>query len=128
MITATVNELLNVKTILQELATTPMSAKNSFSVLRALKTVDKEYEMIVETQRNMLEKYAERDAEGNIVPDENGMYIINKAKQQDYIEEASQFLNTEIELDIKPFSWDILEKLTISPTQFASLEKFVEEE
>ena len=128
MIITNINELLTIKPILQELAATPMSAKDGFNVLRTLKAVDKEYEMIVEIQRNMLEKYAMRDADGNVIPDENGSYIIDKEKQQEYIAEASQFLSTEIELDVKPFAWSILENLVITPTQLSMIEKFIEKE
>ena len=46
MIETTVSSLLTIKPVLQQLANTEMAARDSFTVLRMLKVIDKEYETI----------------------------------------------------------------------------------
>ena len=67
MITVTVEHILSIKPILQEAAHMPMSARDSYRLMRVLKVLDKEYETIETTQRNLIERCAERDENGNYV-------------------------------------------------------------
>ena len=126
MINVTVDKLLSAKSILQELANTPMTAKHSFMVLRTLKTIDKEFEMIETTQRNLIEKFAQREEDGSFSADENGHYVIDKSHIEEYVAEMSQFLMTEIELDTKPLPAAVLDKMELTPNQVMQLEQFVD--
>lgn len=126
MIKVTIDNLLAVKPILQEIATTPMTAKNSFAVLRMLKNIDKEFEAIEATQRQLVETYAMRDENGQYEMTEQGGIKINPEKFGEYVSEANQFVATELEIDAKPLAWEIVENLTLTPSQMMQMEAFIE--
>ena len=126
MITLTVRDLLNMKDVLQAMANTPMAAKDSLNMYRMLKVFDKEYEGISETQANLLKKYVAKEGE-EYLTDKNGNYVIDADKIGDYNREAIEFLNTTIEFNINPLSWNAVESMKLTPNQISTLEKIMEE-
>jgi len=126
MITLTVKDLLNMKDVLQVMANTPMAAKDSLNMYRMLKVFDKEYEGISETQANLLKKYVAKEGE-EYLTDKNGNYVITADKMEDYNKEAIEFLNTTIEFNINPLSWNAVESMKLTPNQISTLEKIMEE-
>lgn len=126
MITLTVRDLLNMKDVLQTMANTPMAAKDSLNMYRMLKVFDKEYEGISETQANLLKKYVAKEGE-EYLTDKNGNYVIAAEQMEDYNKEAIEFLNTAIEFNINPLSWNAVESMKLTPNQISTLEKIMEE-
>lgn len=126
MIETTVSALITIKPVLQQLANTEMPAKDSFTVLRLLKIIDKEYETIETTQRKMLETYGERDSVGNFMPDGHGGVVIKSDNAQAFSEEMEQFLKTVIKLETAPLKLDLLDKLQLTPNQLLKMEEFIE--
>lgn len=125
MITLTVRDLLNMKDVLQTMANTPMAAKDSLNMYRMLKVFDKEYEGISETQANLLKKYVAKEGE-EYLTDKNGNYVIATEQMEDYNKEAIEFLNTAIEFNINPLSWNAVENMKLTPNQISTLEKIME--
>ena len=126
MIATTIDSLLTIKPILQKLANTSMSAKEAFQVLKMLKLIDKEYESIETVQKQMLDKYGDRNEEGGFNSDEKGNFIIKKDLINDYVKEMQTFLNEKIELSCSKIPMDILEKIELTPAQMMMIEDFVE--
>lgn len=128
MITVTVEHILSIKPILQEAAHMPMSARDSYRLMRVLKVLDKEYETIETTQRNLIERCAERDEDGNYVPAEGGNGIKLKTEMiAEYHTELSNLIQTEIELDIKKLPWSMFEEQKITPVQMNLLADLLED-
>lgn len=126
MITTTIDSLLTIKPMLQKLANTTMSAKEAFQVLKMLKLVDKEYESIEAVQKQMLEKYGDRNEDGNFSSDDKGNFIIKKELINEYVKEMQTFLNEKVELNCSKIPMDILGKIELTPTQMMMIEDFVE--
>ena len=101
MIATTIDSLLTIKPILQKLANTSMSAKEAFQVLKMLKLIDKEYESIETVQKQMLNKYGDKDEDGCFNSDEKGNFIIKKELINDYVKEMQIFLNEKVELNYR---------------------------
>lgn len=128
MIQTTVSSLLAIKPVLQQLANTEMPAKDGFAVLRLLKAIDKEYEIIEATQRKMLDKYGERDEEtGNFKPDGYGGVMIKQESAETFSEELDQLLKTPVAFEMAPLKLDLLDKLQLTPNQLLKMEDFIEE-
>lgn len=126
MITTTIDSLLTIKPILQKLANTSMNAKEAFQVLKMLKLIDKEYESIETVQKQMLDKYGEKNENGNFNADEKGNFIIKKDLINDYVKEMQTFLSEQVELNCSKIPMDILEKIELTPAQMMMIEDFIE--
>ena len=128
MIETTVASLITIKPILQQLANTEMSAKDGFMVLRLLKIIDKEYDVIESTQLKMLEKYGEKDDSGNYKVGEQGGVLIKEECAEVFSKEMESLLNTKITLNSKKLPSDILAELPrMTPNQLLKMEDFIEE-
>ena len=126
MITTTIDSLLTIKPILQKLANTTMSAKEAFQVLKMLKLVDKEYESIEIVQKQMLEKYGDKNEDDCFNLDEKGNVVIKKDLINDYIKEAQTFLKEKVELNCSKIPSNILDKIEFTPAQLLMIEDFIE--
>lgn len=127
MIETTVSSLLTIKPVLQQLANTEMAARDSFTVLRMLKVIDKEYETIETTQRKMLELFGEKDENGNYKSDGHGGVVIRKDCADKFSEQMNEFLKTELQLDCGKLKLDLLNSLKLTPNQLLKMEEFIEE-
>lgn len=126
MIETTVSSLITIKPVLQQLANTEMPARDSFTVLRLLKIIDKEYETIEATQRKMLETHGERDESGNFMPDGYGGVIIKSDSTKAFADEMEQLLKTKVALEATPLKLEMLDKLKLTPNQLLKMEEFIE--
>jgi hypothetical protein len=126
MIETTVSSLITIKPVLQQLANTEMPARDSFTVLRLLKIIDKEYETIEATQRKMLETHGERDESGNFMPDGYGGVIIKSDSTKAFADEMEQLLKTKVTLEATPLKLEMLDKLKLTPNQLLKMEEFIE--
>lgn len=126
MIETTVSALITIKPVLQQLANTEMPARDSFTVLRLLKVIDKEYETIEATQRKMLEAHGERDESGNFIPDGYGGVVIKSENTKIFAEEMEQLLKTKVTLEVMPLKLELLDKLKLTPNQLLKMEEFIE--
>lgn len=126
MIETTISSLITIKPVLQQLANTEMPARDSFTVLRLLKVIDKEYETIETTQRKMLETYGERDESGNFMPDGYGGVIIKSDSTKAFADDMDQLLKTKVALEATPLKLEMLDKLKLTPNQLLKMEEFIE--
>ena len=127
MIDVSVSTLIAIKPVLQQLANVEMPAKESFKVLRTLKCIDKEYEVIETTQRKMLEAYGEKDENGNYIPSEMGGLKIKAECNTEFTKEMNELLGTKVSLECSKISIDLLDKMNLSPMQLMQMEEFIEE-
>ena len=126
MIETTISALITIKPVLQQLANTEMPARDSFTVLRLLKVIDKEYEIIETTQRKMLEAYGARDEAGNFIPDNRGGVTIKSENIQIFTKEMEELLKTKVNLEVTPLKLELLDKLKLTPNQLLKMEDFIE--
>ena len=117
MIKTTVAALVAIKPILQQLANIPMPARESFLLLRTLKTIDNEYVIVEKTRNQLLTLYGSQNEQGELIINPNN---INK-----FQEEINNLLETDIEIDCEPISIDLFEDIKISPSQMSLIEPFI---
>ena len=127
MIETTVSSLLTIKPVLQQLANTEMAARDSFTVLRMLKVIDKEYETIESTQRKMLELFGEKDESGNYKSDGHGGALIRKECADTFAQQMNELLKMELKLECGKLKLDLLDSLKLTPNQLLKMEEFIEE-
>ena len=126
MIEVSVSTLIAIKPILLQLANIEMPAKESFKILRTLKCIDKEYELIETTQRKMLDAYGEKDEAGNFIPVEGGLKIKADCSEA-FSNEMNDLMNTKINLECEKININLLDKMNLTPIQLMRMEEFIEE-
>lgn len=120
-----VSQLLNLKPVIEKLANSTMAAKDTFKVLRLLQQLDKEYALILQTWKNLIEKYALKDSQNQMVIN-NDNVVIDPNFKNSYEEEFSQLMNQEIEIS-ETISEKALDSLEITPLQLKDLLPLIEQ-
>ena len=128
MITVTLNDVRNSGEALRKLAQQPMSARTAYKIARLSKAIEAEYAIFSEGQRGLIEKYAERDENGEFVRlDENSIKI-----KTDCVEKCNtelfELLNTEVEINAEKLQLEELDNISISPSELNTLMPFIADE
>ena len=124
MIKTTIDNLLSVKPFLQQLAGMEMRARDGFIVLRMLKALDKEYEIIETTQRKLYDNYCEKNEDGTYKINEEGNLLLKPETINEFNEEITAFLATEVKIDCEKLNINLIEELQFSPAQLLKMEAF----
>lgn len=130
MITVKLNDILNSEETLKKLMDVSMKGKVAYKLARIAREVDKESQLFSDERNKLIEKYAERDEEGNYKPNEDGQIYIdtkNLEKVGQFSNELSELLETEIEVNVEKLSLDDLDETGLTPKDFNKLMAFIEE-
>lgn len=126
MIKIKLGELVNSTEVLQKLSQTELKAKLSWSVTKLLKAADKEMQDFNEARMNLIQKYGEKDENGELITDENKNCKIPEAGLQEFSTELNELVETEIEINVNPLNIDDLADKEFTPAEMAILEPFVD--
>lgn len=125
LIEITLNDILNSQQALQEIAKMNMRAKTAFKIARIIRAIEGEIENFNKARQNLLNKYGEKDNNGNLVVNKDGNYTLIPNKINDYNNEIQELLITNIQLNIEPIEADELEQLEFTPTFAYQVEKYI---
>ena len=128
MITVKISDLLNATEVLQELSKKQLKARLAFDVSRLLKAADTEVTQFNEARMKVINKFGEKDENGELSTDENGNCRIVPANIPDFNNELNELINAEVELNAKKIKMDALEDLDFTPSDMVVLEPFIEVE
>lgn len=128
MITVKISDLLNATEVLQELSKKQLKARLAFDVSRLLKAADTEVTQFNEARMKVINKFGEKDENGELSTDESGNCRIVPANIPDFNNELNELINAEVELNAKKIKMDALEDLDFTPSDMVVLEPFIEVE
>lgn len=114
-------DILNKYEGFEKLATKDVDLITACSVAKNIKELSIHKEVIDKKRNELILKYAIRDEEGNLIQDENGSVRIDNSDVETFNKEIYEFLNTEIDVDLKKISIDKLSELKVSPSDIVSL-------
>ena len=126
MIKTTIGKLLAAKPFLQQLANTEMSAKNAFKILKTLKEVDAELTIVQDSRMKLVEKYCQRDEDGQWKVDEIGNVLIVPEQITIFTTEQNELFNTTLELNCDKLDIGIFDSLMFTPKMLMDIEDFIE--
>lgn len=127
MISVKINDLLNATDTLQELSRKSLKARLAFDVSRLLKAADVEVSQFNEARMKILQKYGEKDENGELVSDEKGNCRIANENLTDFNNELNELIGAQVELNANKISIDALDNLDFTPVEMVALEPFIEE-
>ncbi len=128
MITVKISDLLNATEVLQELSKKQLKARLAFDVSRLLKAADTEVTQFNEARMKVINKFGEKDENGELSTDESGNCRIVPANIPDFNNELNELISAEVELNAKKIKMDALEDLDFTPSDMVVLEPFIEVE
>lgn len=116
----------NLYTVLKSFQEKEMPIKLSYKFSKIFDSIESDYKFFFAQLKKILDKYAEKDEEGNFV--QNGDHIPLKKETFDLAEKAlNDLYETEITLPKITFTLDELEELNIKPFELKALLPFIEE-
>ena len=128
MINVKISDLLNATEVLQELSKKQLKARLAFDVSRLLKAADTEVTQFNEARMKVINKFGEKDENGELSTDENGNCRIVPANIPDFNNELNELISAEVELNANKIKMDALEDLDFTPSDMVVLEPFIEVE
>lgn len=128
MINVKISDLLNASEVLQELSKKQLKARLAFEVSRLLKAADTEVTQFNEARMKVINKFGEKDENGELSTDENGNCRIVPANISDFNNELTELISAEVELNANKIKMNALENLDFTPSDMVVLEPFIEVE
>ena len=102
-----------------------MRAKTAFKMARIIRAIESELENFNKARQSLLNKYGEKDDNGQLITNKDGNYIISPDKIDIYNGEIQELLVTTIELNIEPIEIEELEQLEFTPNLAYQIDNYI---
>lgn len=106
-------DLFLIKNIGDKLKDKVFNIQTQYKLLKLIKIADEEYPIYMEQFQSLLDSYAERDDQGNIIHSEDGGTKIKKNKMDTLQEKLYELKQIKVQVPDLYFSLDELEKLEL---------------
>lgn len=126
MITITVQDIVSSINTFKAIAAQQLPVKTAYSIARLIKEIDRENEIFISARQSLINKYGQRDEDGNLISEDGNLYI-QKDKIQIFKEELQELLNSEIELNAEKISVENLGDVQLTSLQVSEILAFIKE-
>ncbi len=127
MIKVNLNDILNASETFNAIMQQSFKGSLAFKIARLARELSKEMETFNAERQKLLQKYCMKDENGELKTSDNGTVQVEPDKINEFNEEFSSLLETEVEINAEKLSIDSLDSFDITPQQMISIEKFFEE-
>ena len=127
MIKVNLNDILNASDTFNAIMQQSFKGSLAFKIARLARELSKEMETFNAERQKLLQKYCIKDENGELKTNDNGTVQVEPNKINEFNEEFSSLLETEVEINAEKLSMDSLDSFDITPQQMISIEKFFEE-
>ena len=127
MIKVKLIDLLNSASVLQRLTTIDFKAKTSWQLYKLISAAEKEIGTFQDTRMKVVQKYAEKDENGEMIVNENE-YKIADGQIEAFTNEINELLMSEVELNVSPIPLEDLDAADFKPTEMVIMEPFLKVE
>lgn len=119
--------LIDAAKIFSQFAQTKISSKLAYKIMKFCKSVATEEEFYNMKRNEIIDTYATKDENGQIVTDDNGMIVIIKDRIADANKAMNDLNNIEVDVPNIKFTLDELDSLELSVAEMFTLDAFIEE-
>lgn len=123
----TLNDILNISPILHKLSKQTFTGKIVFQIARLIKLVDEELNTLDTTRQQIIEKYGDKDENGNLIIANNGQAHVSIENAEACNQEFYDLLTTEVNIDTSPIPLSCFDNIELTPNEALLLGKIVEE-
>lgn len=122
-------KILNTINVLGNLNNTQLNIKLAYAISKNINKIDIELKTYNDEKAKLINKYAEKDKEGNVISDEHGHIIIEEKHKEDLNNDISELLSIENEIDIHKIQLDDLlnANYNISPAELSMIDFMIED-
>lgn len=107
-------DIYNSVPVLNKILETPLPASISFQLSKLLKTLNDEMKSIEEQRVKLVEKHGSTN--------NNGETMVSEDKKQEFLQEFSDLLNTEVEVTWQPLSASKFDALQLSVNEMTRVQ------
>lgn len=127
MIKTTMNELLAANKVFNKLTLDTYPGRVAFAIARIVREINKEVEVFEKTRLEIIQKYADKDANGELILQEGNIHISDD-KLIACNDELTAIAATEINVNAEPIKIEWLENVSLTLSEALGLEPFLEKE
>ena len=126
MIKVSLNEILDAGDTLSEIMKQQFRGSLAFKIARMAREFNKEIETFNIEKQKIIEKYCEKDENGQLKIDDNGMVKVLDESKDTIVKEMDNLLETQVEINVDKLPLDALDEFNITPQQMVAIENFFE--
>jgi hypothetical protein len=123
----TLNSVEKLYGVLSSLNQNAMPLRLAYKFTKFSSKIEEDYNFYIEKTREIVMKYAEKDEEGKIIPNDQGNVTIKKDHIPQAEKELSELARIEVNNPEITFTLEELESLEIKPYDLQYLIPFIEE-
>jgi len=113
-------DIKNAEEPLKKIMNKELNIKAAYKVSKVLKIVNSEMTAIEQSRVKLVHKYQEKQEDGSI--------RVASGKEQQFMNEFVEFLQTDIDIDFVPISIDDLDGISLTPADMIGIDKFIAKE
>ena len=116
--------IVNTINVLGELNNAKLPVKVAYAITKNINKINTELKAYNEEKAKLIDKYAEKDEEGKLKVDENGIIPLKEEHIEDYNRDIKELLSIENEIDIDMINLDDLlnSNYNISPADLSVID------
>ena len=126
MIKLSLNDILNSSETFNAIMGQSFKGSLAFKIARLARELDKEMTTFNTERQKILEKYCIKDENGQLKTNENGTVQVEPDKINEFNEEFTSLLETEVEINAEKLPIDSIDSFDITPQQMLTIEKMFE--
>lgn len=127
MIRVSLNNILNSTETFSQIMQQSFKGSIAFKVARLARELNKEMETFNTERQKLLERYCEKDKNGELKVLENGNVQVIPEKLQEFNQEFTNLLETDVEINADKLPMSCMDEFEVSPQQMLDLEVFFED-
>ena len=127
MIKIKLNDVVNATETLNKIMQQSFKGSLAFKIARLARELDKEMQTFNTERQKIIQKYGEKDENGELIVDEKGLINFDKTNLKEINEEFNSLLNTELEINADKLPMNSIDNFEITPQEMLQIEVFFED-
>ena len=124
MINITMRELVDSIEVFKFFLDQPMRAKTAYKLSLIIDIIEKENNKFNDLRNHLIQNYAERDENNNLIEKDN-CYNIIPDKIPEFNKELNELLDMELNLYVNPLDLEDIENFELTPRQLFKINKYI---
>lgn len=126
MIKIKLNDVVNATKTFNKIMQQSFKGSLAFKIARLARELDTEMKTFNEERQKIIQKYGNKDENGELIVDENGNVKFDNTKLEEINQEFSSLLETELEINADKLPMDSIDNFEITPQEMLNIEVFFE--
>ena len=119
-------QIISMSRAMEKIKSADVSLKTAIAIAKNIKALSDPIEIIQGRQKALLDEYARKDDDGEVIQESNGnVYIENP---NEYFPKLQDLLNTELEFELIKIKMDDLGEMKLSADDILALDPLFEDE